>query len=318
MFLIFIFFYLNINLKLCLICLKSIKPRILIIYYNLIIDKMLKKLVVISILFIILNVDLLFPVSAKNTNLNENTSYSKGLSDLKIKFLKTRFFLYKQPSTTPPENGFPVLFIFHGAVQHAFSWFLGLNPWNKMQNMFTQDALDKGFFVIAPESIRPFIIPPRAWDSFRDDISKNKDLLFIQNIIEWLNDSELPVDINNLFAAGFSSGGFMCSRIGYALGSQFNALAVHSGANAECINITIFGPVFDCTTSLDLPENHPPTIIIHGEKDPVVPFNCGQFFYDELQRYSIDSNLLVNPEGGHIWLPEFNYQMLDWFENYLI
>ena len=133
-----------------------------------------------------------------------------------------------------------------------------------------------------------------------------------------MNNSDLPVDINNIFAAGFSSGAFMCSRIGYALGEKFNALAPHSGVNCESIKITIFGPVFDCETSLDLPDTHPPTIIVHGEKDPVVPFDCANHFYNELVRFGIDANITVDPEGEHIWLSQFNSEILDFFKNYLV
>lgn len=276
-----------------------------------------KKIVSIIIIGVFFNLCLISIVSANSLSVDKEEILSKTFDSFKIKFLANRFFLYQKPASSSPENGYPVIFVFHGAIQHAFSWFLPINPWNKQQNMFVKDALEKGFFVIAPESQRPFIIGPRAWDSFRKDISDNKDLRFIQNIIDYLNSSNLPVDMNNIFAAGFSSGGFMCSRIGYSLGSQFNALSVHSGVNAESIKITIFGPVFDCETNLDLPETHPPTIIVHGEKDPIVPVECTIHFYNELVRLGIDADILIDPDGEHIWLSQFNNQILGWFENYL-
>jgi len=202
--------------------------------------------------------------------------------------------------------------------QHAFSWFLPLNPWNVEQNMFLRDAIDKGYLVVAPDSIRPYIIGPRAWDSFTKDVSENKDLQFILDIIDWLNNSNLPVDVNNVFGAGFSSGGFMCSRIGYCLGSNFNALAVHSGVNAESVKITLLGPVFDCESDLNLPSNHPPTVIIHGEKDPIVPMNCAIHFYNELLRHEIPAEILIDSDGEHIWLSDFNDEILDWFDGFYV
>jgi poly(3-hydroxybutyrate) depolymerase len=277
-----------------------------------------KKIICFFIIGIILNLCFISIVNAEKSYEKIDEKETKFLTSFKIKFLKTRFLLYKQPSTTPPENGFPILFILHGAVQHAFAWFFPFNPWTKQQNMFLKDAIDEDFFVVAPESRRPFLIGPRSWDCFEEDISKNKDLQFIENIIEWLNTSNLPVDTDNIFAAGFSSGAFMCSRIGYAMGEKFNALAVHSGVNCESIKITIFGPVFDCESSLDLPDNHPPTIIVHGEKDSFVPFECANHFYNELVRFGIEANITTDPEGGHTWLSQFNNEILDFFKSYLL
>lgn len=275
-----------------------------------------KKIISILIFGILLNLCFFSIVAARDFSNNKKDFESGSFTSFKIKFLGLRFFLYKAPASTPPEDGYPILFIFHGAVQHAFSWFLPINPWTKQQNMFLEDAIEDGFFIVAPESRRPYLIGPRSWDCFEKDISKNKDLQLIENIINWLNNSNLPVDMNNIFAAGFSSGGFMCSRIGYALSDKFNALSIHSGVNCESIKITIFGPVFDCETSLDLPDNHPPTIIVHGQKDSVVPFDCAIHFYNELVRHGIDVNITIAPTGQHIWLSQFNDEILDFFKNY--
>ena len=276
-----------------------------------------KKIISIFILGILLNLCFFSIVTARDFSNNKKDFEPGSFTSFKIKFLGLRFFLYKEPASTPPENGYPILFIFHGAVQHAFSWFLPINNWNAQQNMFLDDAIKDGFFIVAPESRRAFLIGPRSWDCFEEDISKNRDLQLIENIINWLNSSNLPVDMNNIFAAGFSSGAFMCSRIGYALGDEFNALAVHSGVSCESIKITIFGPVFDCEKSLDIPDSHPPTIIVHGKKDSFVPFDCAKHFFDELVRFGIDANFTVDLIGEHIWLSQFNDEILDFFKNYL-
>ena len=237
------------------------------------------------------------------------------ISGFHIKVLNNRIIFWKQPDIPIPENGYPVLFLFHGAVQHAFAWFIGLNQWSKYQTIFTTEALEEGFFIITAESLKPVRPGPRAWDIFNNG-NNSKDFILIENIIEWLEHSDLPVDTNSLFSAGFSSGAFMCSYIGHHFGDLFNAIAVHSGANSESILLTERGPYFDLNGSYNFSSSFPPTIIIHGNNDGFVPVQCAENFYSDLQRNDIPSRLLINQDEGHIWLSQYDFEILDWFKTY--
>ena len=233
-----------------------------------------------------------------------------SISGFHINVLNNRFFFWKQPNIA-----IPVLFLFHGAVQHAFAWFIGLNQWSKYQTIFTAEALEEGFFIITAESLKPVRPGPRAWDIFNNG-SNSKDFVLIDNIIEWLENCDLPVDKNSLYCAGFSSGAFMCSYIGHHFGNRFNAIAVHSGANSDSILLTNRGPYFDLNGSYNFSSSFPATIIIHGDKDGFVPVQCAEKFYSDLQRNEIPSRLLINQEQGHIWLSQYDFEILDWFKTY--
>ena len=135
-------------------------------------------------------------------------------------------------------------------------------------------------------------------------------------MISWLNISDLEVDLNNLFCAGFSSGAFMTSYLGIYQGASFNAICAHSGAYADSINIDL-QPLFDTDSAIDIPETHPPTVLVHGEKDSIVPVNCSYHYYSEMVDQGFDCELLINPEGEHIWQDMFSDDILDFFESHL-
>jgi poly(3-hydroxybutyrate) depolymerase len=266
----------------------------------------------IILLFIFLSLNPLASSTIIGKNLDLNIEHISGF---KINIINQRFFLWKQPETSIPDNGYPILFLFHGAVQHGFSWFLGFNQWSKSQTIFTAKALEEGFFIIAPDSLKPIRPGPRAWDIF-NNVSNSKDIILIEDIIEWLENSDLPVDINSLYCAGFSSGAFMCSYIGHFFNNRFNAIAVHSGANSESISLTPNGPYFDLNGSYNFSSSFPPTIIIHGRNDSFVPIQSAENFYSDLQINHIPSKLLISQDEGHIWISQYDFEILDWFKTY--
>ncbi len=63
----------------------------------------------------------------------------------------------------------------------------------------------------------------------------------------------------------------------------------------------------------------PPTLIIHGDKDPLVPLQQSERITDELKKAGVPNRLIVKPGAGHGWLtmnqdlPTF----LDWFDQHL-
>lgn len=59
----------------------------------------------------------------------------------------------------------------------------------------------------------------------------------------------------------------------------------------------------------------PPTMIIHGDKDALVPLQQSEVAIAKLSELKIKNKLIVVPGVGHGWpnmLPQFN-QLLDWF-----
>jgi parallel beta-helix repeat protein len=234
-------------------------------------------------------------------------------------WIHRRRFLWKAPDSPPPIEGYPVLLVLHGGLSFAESWFwaghglyLGALIWGLRQTKFVETALKRGYFVIAPDSTYLSFLSDKTktWDTTTQTFSDSLDLPFIQDIFDWIaNDSQVPINTSNIFCAGFSAGGFMTSRIAHYFGSKIKAIAVHSATNANVLNWKYdFSPQ-------NFSEDHPPTIVIQGGKDTLMPAAAAIHFYEELQRNGIKSELLYKPSGHHIWLSEFNNAIFDWFEN---
>ncbi len=231
-----------------------------------------------------------------------------------FQLMDDRYFLWALPQAPSSSTGYPVLFLFHGAAQYPFAWFIGLNSWSKAQTSFTNIALNNGFLVIAPSSQRPIQPGPRAWDIFTKDISESEDLQFVSRMLDWLKSINTPIDWDRIYCTGFSSGAFMTSHIAQYFGDRFAGVIVHSGANAESITLSDRGPVFDCTSPYEFPKNHSSTLIVHGGSDGFVPSECGIHYYDELLRCGFDATLLFDSDGGHIWLSEYNEEIISWLK----
>jgi len=238
-----------------------------------------------------------------------------------VEWIHNRRFLWQKPSESPPAGGYPVLFVLHGSSCFAESWFWagrglykGAFIWGKEQTKFVEKALERGYFVIAPDSTYLSFLSKKvkAWDASTTTFNESIDLPFIQDILDWLVDyPPTLVNTSRLYCAGFSSGGFMTSRIAHFFGSRFKAVAIHSATNADVVNWRT-----DFTSPQNFSHDHPPTLIIQGGKDWMMPAKAAIHFYEELQKNGIPSKLLYKPNGHHIWYSEFDNQILDWFDSY--
>ena len=65
--------------------------------------------------------------------------------------------------------------------------------------------------------------------------------------------------------------------------------------------------------------NDPPTLIIHGDKDQLVPLQQSESFIEKLKAAGVEAKLVVKKGGGHGWLdlPKDLEQFGDWFDRHL-
>jgi len=64
----------------------------------------------------------------------------------------------------------------------------------------------------------------------------------------------------------------------------------------------------------------PPTLIIHGDKDPLVPIQQSKTMIARLKQEGVNARLIIKPGGGHGW-PGIDRDMpkiADWFDKYLL
>lgn len=63
----------------------------------------------------------------------------------------------------------------------------------------------------------------------------------------------------------------------------------------------------------------PPTLIIHGDKDTLVPLQQSERMVEELKKAGVEARLIVKPGVGHGWLTigEDALAFIDWFDGHL-
>jgi acetyl esterase/lipase len=67
-------------------------------------------------------------------------------------------------------------------------------------------------------------------------------------------------------------------------------------------------------------KDDPPFLIVHGDKDPVVPLSQSELLYEALKKAGVDATLKVIPEAGHgngIFTPELAKEYVEFFEKHL-
>jgi acetyl esterase/lipase len=62
-----------------------------------------------------------------------------------------------------------------------------------------------------------------------------------------------------------------------------------------------------------------PTLIVHGDKDVLVPIQQAEVFIDKLKEAGVPAELVVKKDGGHGWkdTPSDVERFADWFDKYL-
>jgi poly(3-hydroxybutyrate) depolymerase len=146
-----------------------------------------------------------------------------------------RTFIVHVPNTyTDP----PLVINMHGMGSNADQ--------QQMYAGFDQVADREGCIVVYPNGI------DNTWD-----IMGSTDVDFISTLIDTLA-ARYPIDLDRVYATGFSMGGYMSHRLGCALGDRIAAIAPVSGLNAS---------FFGCS-----PPRAVPVLQIHGTADSVVLF----------------------------------------------
>jgi predicted esterase len=103
-----------------------------------------------------------------------------------------------------------------------------------------------------------------------------------------------PLDMDRLYAGGISSGGYMTSRMAVSYPGTFRALAIQSASYATCAGSLCVIPA--------LPADHPPTMFLHGEADPVVPIATMLPYAAALEDQATPVERVIDATAGHEWL----------------
>jgi dienelactone hydrolase len=169
--------------------------------------------------------------------------------------------------------------------------------------------LDAGYAVITPEAnadgsgYYDTNIPPysTAWETAPD----HQLMLGVFAGIEAGNFGAL--DASSLFAMGFSSGGYMTSRMAVSYPGRFRSLAIQSASYATCGGSL-------CTVPATLPADHPPTLFLHGALDTFVPVSTMSLYETALRTQGITTRVVIDSARAHEWLPVAPDEVVAWFD----
>ena len=218
---------------------------------------------------------------------------------------------WQNPEGDPPAGGWPVVLLFQGTgLSSEEGWELTPDaPFGGYyQALLTHELLDAGFSVLAPE-VR--LDGSTYWDTnispWSISWTLSGDHQVMLDIFDELEAGAFgPADLGRMYATGISSGGYMTSRMAEAYAGRFRALAIQSASYAWCAGAL-------CTIPSELPENHPPTLFLHGATDAIVPLRTMNLYYDALIADGVEVSRTVDPDLGHEWLPSAPDQITAWF-----
>lgn len=159
-----------------------------------------------------------------------------------------RTWIVYLPANYNTGDSFPLLLALHGLTQTGQSImnFSGFNA-----------IADTGNFVVVyPDGIN------NSWNVGLSGGSTANDVGFISALIDTLH-QRYAINLNRVYATGFSNGGFLSYKLACELGNRIAAIAPVSGT------------MTDASFSACTPERNIPVLHIHGTNDFVVSYNGG-------------------------------------------
>jgi pimeloyl-ACP methyl ester carboxylesterase len=240
---------------------------------------------------------------------------------------------WETPLGTPPADGWPLVVVYQGSLlkpdgQSLLSphgmWKVtaadgdayGASADYVITQLTTQTStikglLDGGFAVATPTADNTGF----AWDTnlppWLYDWPPAPDNQFLtQQLFAAVEAGQLgPVSTTRWYATGVSSGGYMTSRMAVSYAGRFRALVIAAGSYATC------GGGLPCNVPA-LPKDHPPTLFLHGAKDPLVPLSQMQSYYDALMAGGFETQVIIDPDLTHGWAVESPVAIPAWFSSH--
>lgn len=280
------------------------------------IQKYVKKLKIpkyIFLLSLLLTLTNEMALSSDLQNNNKTLSLCNETADkIECPYQKTiianREILFSIPlKSVKSKNTIPVVLFFQGSgtpVEFTRSKTDRFQTYYELKTIET--LLNNGFAVIAPRAPLNY-----AWDTNFFPWSLNykgtADYAVMVEILNKISEGSFgPLDTNRIYAAGLSSGGYQSSRMAITFPEKIRAVAIQSASYATCAGVMcLIGPI---------PDNHPPTLFLHGRRDMIVPLFTMEIYAQALQRKNIPVSIWIDDELGHAWSPEAPEQILNWFE----
>jgi poly(3-hydroxybutyrate) depolymerase len=263
--------------------------------------------------------------------------YAEGdvACDANLVQLQGRDVYWQTPEGSPDKaEGFPVVILYHGMLVYAEnSWHRTDDDRYEVQNKraVVASLLDNGFAVITPDAVRDrgawqtSLLGAMPWNPWvgttAEELNfwdRSDDYPLVMDMLEGVLDGTFGnVSSANIHGVGFSSGGFMTSRMAFSHSGVFKSLSLMAGSYYYCWG----GPpeLIACPPAepalQPLVEAHPPTLFLHGETDRTVPARSSETYYDQLLQNNIPTRRVTEDES-HIWLASAAEEITAWVRQY--
>ena len=148
----------------------------------------------------------------------------------------------------------------------------------------------------------------------------SEDHLILRDLMDKFSSGSFgfKIDTGSMHAIGFSSGGFMTSRMAFSYSGLFKSLSIVGGGYYNCLP-----PINNCPdgdyadgTHRELIKHHPPTQLLHGTGDKTVPVDLAQRYHANLDQNSMKPTRLITTNQGHTWIRGSVEAVIEWMEEY--
>ena len=177
-----------------------------------------------------------------------------------------REYILYVPQTYSPSILTPILFAFHGGSGYA-------NDFMNYEADFRSIADTANFILVYPQALED----PNDGNStnwLHKEPTNHKDIFFIETLIDTIS-SEYNIDLNRIYACGYSLGGMFSYELACQLNNKITAIASVAGA-------AFYGAFSICDII------HPTAVLsINGTADGIHPYNDQNGWYFSVA--SIDS-----------------------------
>lgn len=167
---------------------------------------------------------------------------------------RTREYRLHVPPASAPAKKRPLVLIFHGGGDSA----RGMERLTR----FNELADREGFLALYPEAVGHQWNDGRWVKSLRSQREGVDDVAFVRALIH-LMQRDYQADPSRTYATGFSNGAIFCHHLAIRLADQLAAIAAVGGGIAEP------------ETGGRPPSSPVSVFIIHGTRDPLVPYKGG-------------------------------------------
>ena len=192
---------------------------------------------------------LCFPFIATSQQLTTENIFYDG---------NNREYIIYVPQTYSPSISTPLLFALHGGSGYA-------NDFMNYEADFRSISDTAGFILVYPQALED----PNDGNStnwLHKEPTNHKDIYFIETLIDTIS-SEYNIDLNRVYACGYSLGGMFSYELACQLNNKIAAITSVAGA-------AFYGAFANCDIT------HPTAVLsINGTDDGIHPYNDQNGWY---------------------------------------